>query len=546
MKTLAAALLLVSAGLSFAQPVPGTTPKLVVVISIDQFRMDYVDRFASQYLPARSGGKVGGFRYLSEQGAFFTDAHYTHVPTGTGPGHSAILTGSGPATNGIVGNEWYDRATKKTVYCADDPLSKTVGGPSSPMSPRNLLVSTVGDELKMATNGRSKVVGVALKDRASIFLAGHAADTVIWFDTINGAWVTSTFYANRLPDWVTKINAMTVPELGIKRVWTPMLPNEAYSWTRPAPFAPQDAKPIFTHALGPDNPKNRYRNWTTSPFGQQYVFDTATAAIDGEGLGKDDVPDLLAINLSTNDYIGHAYGPNSPEVMDISVATDRMLSQFFNAINEKVGLKNVTIVITADHGVLPIVEEAKNQYKLPAMRIDGKKLVEAVNAEVSKTYGAGEWIESFDEPNVYLNRDLIASKGVAPALVQTAVAEAMMKQNGIHAAFTRDQVLNGRLPGWDFCKAVYNSFNVSRSGDVLVFENPGNYFGGGTGTGHGSPWAYDRHVPILVSGFGVRPGRVSRRVAVTDIAPTLCRLLRVELPTGCTGTVLSEALSPGN
>lgn len=542
MMKLSALAILFACGIATAAPAP-SKPRLVVVISIDQFRADYVDRFADHYLSAKSGGKIGGFRYLAEQGANFTDAHYSHIPTATGPGHATILTGSIPALHGIVENEWYNRETKKVVYCVDDELSKTVGGPSKPMSPRNLLVTTVGDELKMATNGRAKVVGISFKDRAAILLAGHAADTVIWFDTLNGAWVTSDFYANKLPQWVEQINTTKRPDAEVGMTWSPLLPAADYALARKPPFELNSPDPVFSHKVDGTG-RSKYRNWTTSPFGQQYVFDTVKAALVNEELGKDEIPDILAVNLATNDYIGHAFGPNSPEVMDISVRTDRMLSDLFNTLDKQVpgGMKNVTVVVTADHGVLPIVEEANNPFRLPATRIPDGAIQKSVNATLVAKFGAGAWVESVQGQHLYLNHALIESKDLDLSDVGDAVVKALPFIPGVLGGFTAECVSEGEIPDWPWAKMVTNNLNPRRSGDVFVLESPGSYFGDGTGTGHGSAWSYDNHVPILMAGFGIKRGVNNETVHVVDIASTLARLLHIESPTGNVGNPLAKAL----
>lgn len=530
-----------------AQPLGASKLRLVVVFSIDQFRADYLNRFANFYLPAKSGSTLGGFNYLKLYAANYVDAHHAHLPTATGPGHATILTGSDAALNGIVGNDWYDRVTGKQVYCVEDAASKTVGGESAPMSPKNLLVTTIGDELKMATNGKAKVVGIALKDRASILMAGHAADTVIWFDGGNGGWVTSSFYAPnmKLPNWVQTLNSKGIPEKGLQETWTPLLKDEDYGAARRAPFVKgQPASPVFSHALAATNPRDKFRNWTSSPSAQKFVFDTVKTAIDAEGLGKDEVPDILAINLSSNDYIGHTFGPNSPEVLDISVSTDRMLSDLFNFLNNSVegGMRNVVVCLTADHGVLPIVEEATEAYRLPSMRIKADDVINKVEGALSSKFGTGKWVLSFNEPHLYLDRALIASKDLKNEDCESVAAEAARDVPGIGFAFTRTQVMNGWLPKWNWAQMATNSFYAGRSGDVLVLESPGTYFGGGTGTGHGSAWAYDSHVPLLISGGIIKAGTFARTVSVADLAPTLSQILGIEQPSGNMGRPLHEAL----
>ena len=523
--------------LILSQPAPEThRPKLVLVISIDQFRGDYPVRFIEHFLPAQRGGKIGGFRYLTERGAYYDDAHYNHIPTETGVGHATIMTGSVPGLTGIIGNDWYDRKTGKTVYCVQDSDASTVGGNSKPMSPKNLLVTTVGDELKMATNGRAKVVSISFKDRASILLAGHAADQVIWFDGGTSNWVTSTFYNSRLPAWVTDLNAKKRPASELNQVWNPLLPVAEYDLARKPPFQQDSPEPVFSHLL------KTIGDWTTSPFGQKFVFDTVKMAIEREGLGSDEVPDVLTVNLATNDYIGHAYGPNSPEVLDITVHTDRLLSDLFNYIDRSIGLKNTTIALTADHGVIPIIEEMANDYKINAARIKTSDLNGAVEVALDAKYGAGDWVQAVDIPNIFLNQATVTAKKLDPEEVEKSAGRAIQGLPGIFAVVTRTQIASGNLPKTPWAQRVANGFNPQMSGDVFVINSPGTYFGTGRGTGHGSVWEYDGYVPIILAGFGIQPGVRHEQVFVNDIAPTLSRLLKIVAPSGNVGRVLPGAL----
>jgi len=524
-------------------------PKLVLLVSIDQCRGDFVERFAPYYLPARSGGKLGGFRFLSETGAWFRDAHHNHVPTATGPGHATLMTGSEPAVNGIIGNMWFDRARNRGHYVVDDPQVQTVGGQSGPMSPRPLLVTTVGDELKMATNGRSKVVGIAMKDRASILMAGHSADTVIWYEGNSGNWVTSSWYARdkKLPTWVDELNRSRLVDRAYGTAWEPLLPADAYAVSRKAPGEPVtgSATKAFSHPLGAGGSPDRayWNNLIGSHYGNEFVFATVERALDAERLGQRDVPDVLVMNLSTNDYVGHRFGPNSPEVQDISIRTDRLLSGLFNTLNRKIGIDNVAIVVTGDHGVLPVPEEMTGVYRLPAGRVTAN-LARPVQEALTASFGEGQWVLGMGlyEQNFYLNRETAAAKKVAMSDVERVAADTLMKQPGIYTAFTRTQILNNQLPQWDWIKRAVNGFHPVLGGDVMAFEAPGFYFGGGTGTGHGSAWDYDSHVPILMRGPGINRGKFSNRVHTADIASTLCQLLGIEYPTGNVGRPLVDAL----
>lgn len=522
-------------------------PKLVVLISIDQYRADYATRFAPYYLPARDHAQLGGFRFLEETGAWYKDAHHNHVPTATGPGHATLMTGSEPMIDGIIGNEWLDRYTRKPVYCVSDETVQTVGGKSKPMSPKNLKVTTVGDELKMATNGKSKVVGISFKDRASILMAGHAADAVIWFDVATGNWVTSTFYApsGKLPSWVSALNDRQIPSMADGKSWEPLLPSAAYQLTRLAPAEkPDPSGKVFSHAMAKSQKttKQAFDGFTKSGFGQDFLFESVNAALDAEKLGQHDVPDILVINLATNDYVGHQFGPNSPEVMDISVRTDRLLSALFNRINKTLpgGIDEAAIVVTADHGVLPVPEEMDRTYHISAGRLLAPDVKSAISGYLRAKYGPGDWIlgDGLYEQNFYLNQDTIAAKNLDPALIEQEAATAAGKVPGVFLAFTRTQLMTNQVPGWDWVKLALNGFNPSLGGDLMVFEAPGTLASAGTGTGHSSAWSYDTHVPILLRARGVRPGVYTERVHTSDIAPTLAMLLGIEAPSGSVGYIL--------
>lgn len=545
------ALLAMAATLPAQAPRIGVkAPKLVVMISLDQFRADYLERFHPYFLPPRSGRGVGGFRFLTETGAYFRDAHHNHVPTATGPGHATLLTGSEPTLDGIPGNDWFDRTKGKSVYCVEDPGVQIVGGTSAPMSPQNLKVTTLGDELKLATGGRSRVVSLALKDRAAILMAGHAADQVLWFDSGTGNWVTSTWYApgKQLPAWAQAINTERMVDKAYGTSWEPLLSADAYTLARKAPSEkPAPSGKVFSWPLGKGSkPDKAY--WSalwTSHWGNEFVTQSAIRALDSERLGQHDVPDLLIVGFSSNDYVGHRFGPNSPEVEDVTVRSDRLLSDLFNAIDKRVGLDNVTIVLSGDHGVLPVPEESTGVYHNPGGRIPiafSRAAREALNA----AYGEGDWVlgSGLYEQNFYLNRELAASKKIPMADVERVAAEALAAQPGVYVTFTRTQIMNGQLPSWDWVKKAVNGYHPTLGGDVMVFEAPGVLFGGGGGTSHGSAWDYDSHVPIIFRGAGVAKGAFVRRVATADIAPTLSRILGIEYPTGNLGKPLSEAIKP--
>jgi predicted AlkP superfamily pyrophosphatase or phosphodiesterase len=533
-------------------------PRLVVLISIDQFRADYLTRFADLFLPPQPApGKVGGFRWLMERGAYHTDAHHDHYPLYTGPGHSILLTGAPPYKSGIVGNEWFDRGLGRSRYCVEDPESPLVGvgkpEGKAGISPATLRVSTVGDELKIATGRKARVWGLALKDRAAVLMAGRLADGVLWFDDETGNWISSRFYypEGALPAWVTAWNgkerAAAIDGLFGKE-WKPSFPASAIArlFTPGSRYAndPSALGTGFPHEItgGLKKPgKDFYRAWATTPYANGYVLDTARRLIAAEKLGQDPIPDLLAINLSSNDYVGHAYGPDSPEALDITVQTDRQLADFFNALGRAVpgGLSRVVVILTADHGVVGLPGALK-EAGFPAGSYDEEGLQKAVAAALGDGGGdRKEGVPVLVEDNLYLS-DKLAPEARQKA--EETAARVAAAQPGVYAAYTRSQILAGQLPATDIGARIARSFHPKVSGDVVLVLDPYWVPGKLVGTTHGTPYAYDTSVPLLLAGPGIRKGRYTERVSTLDIAPTLAYLLGILQPSGCEGRVLSKAV----
>ncbi len=531
-------------------------PRLVVLISIDQFRADYLTRFEDLFLPATSGGKVGGFNWFMDRGAWYPDAHHDHIPLATGPGHSIHFTGAPPYKSGIVANDWYDRDLKHDVYCVQDDKSPIVGSDAKliGISPDHLRVTTVGDELKMATGGQSKVFGIALKDRAAVLMAGHLADGVYWFDQNTGRWITSRYYRKdgTLPAWVQDLNSQKLPDTYFSKTWTPTVSATALkrAWTPTGKYSDDRAGlgTDFPHALaaGQTAPNAKYYNaFATTPFANEFVINSAERLIREEKLGQDEYPDILAINLSSNDYIGHAYGPDSPEVLDVTVQTDRLISRFFNDLNTMIpgGLANVTIVITADHGAPPI-GAAMRDSGIRGGNWTSDSVAKAAEAALDAAYGQGDWVLEYLEPYLWLNRDTIKAKGIDPAKVEEVAARAVESVEGIYAGYTRTNVLQGTMPRTDIAKHVTLGFHPLLSGDITVVSQPFWYPRNSVkGETHAEPYAYDTRVPLLIQGFGVRSGIYTERVSTLDIAPSLSFLLRTNQPSGCEGRNLSRALA---
>ena len=497
---------------------PPRKPKLVLAIVVDQFRYDYLLRFRSEY--------TSGLKRLLDQGSVFDDAHYIHVPTVTAVGHSTVMSGATPAMSGIIANEWYDRALGKNVTSVIDYSTKLLGAApdTEGSSPRRMLVSTVGDEIKMSGQ-ESKVVGVSIKDRSAILPAGHMADGAYWFDNKSGHWVTSTYYKDALPAWVNRINDAKPSAKSEKSDWLPL-------------GAKPGAKPFCNmFEVKGDIPK--CRSLEASPWGNEMIEEFAEQALVNEKLGQHKGTDLFTVSFSSNDYVGHAMGPDSPEVHDISLRTDLVLGKLFAAIEKSVGMANVVVVLTADHGVNPVPEVNAARH-MPGGRADSAALAKALEDGLSAKYGGGKWIVGKEGWQPYFNLDLIASKKLDEAEVQRTAANIARKIPHVFAVFTGQQLLNGPLPSTRVADGVQAGFFNGRSPDLIVLQDPFYLFEGTSGTSHGSPFNYDNHVPMIFMGFGLKPGHYYQRVAVNDIAPTVSAIVGVQEPSGSVGRVLQE------
>jgi hypothetical protein len=495
-------LLLAAASLLPADP---PKPKLMLAIVIDQFRYDYLTRFRQEY--------HSGFDRLLTHGAVFTNARYQHFPTVTAVGHSTFLSGATPALSGIIGNEWYDREEGKTVTSVSDPNSSLLGGAQSATgsSPRRLLVDTVGDELKISNGAKSKVIGVSLKDRAAILPAGHMANGAYWFDARSGHFVSSTFYFADLPQWVKDFNgANPADQYKGAHFLAKTLPTES-----PALYSAIDA----------------------SPFGNEMIERFAETALQAEQLGKRGVTDILCVSFSSNDYVGHASGPDSPEVHQISIETDRLLGKLFQAVNQAVGLDNALIVLTADHGVAPLPEKDAER-RMPGGRMPQGALGKAIQDRLAKTFGEGNWVANNAEQGIYLNWDLIAQRRIPHAVVDDMAAEAAWTVPHVFRVYTREQLMNGGMED-SVARLVANGYYPRRGADIEVLLEPYWIFSQ-SGATHGAIFGYDTHVPVIFMGAGIKPGRYNNSIVVNDVAPTLATILDVETPSGSVGRVLTE------
>jgi predicted AlkP superfamily pyrophosphatase or phosphodiesterase len=516
-----------------------TRPKLVVGIVVDQMRYDFLYRYWNKY-------GDGGFKYLLKKGRSFENLHYNYVPTYTGPGHAAIYTGTSPAYNGIVANDWFDRKLGKSVYVVEDPNVQTVGSNSEngKMSPDHLLTTTITDELEIFTNKKSKVIGIALKDRGAILPAGNMADGAYWYDPSTGNWITSTFYMNQLPAYVQTYNEKKLADQYLNQVWNTLLPIDQYteSTVDDTNFEvkfKKEEKPVFPHDLPAIRGSYDFGLLSRTPFGNTFTTDFALEVLEKEEMGKDEITDFLALSYSSTDYVGHQFGINSIEAEDTYIRLDLELKRLFQYLEKNVGKGNFVVFLTADHGVVNAPAYLKSE-KIHTGGFQRKDYESTLKDFLNNELGSDNWVSHYDNQQVYLNRDLIKSKKVDLKNIQDKVVEFTRDFEGVADVIPAHQMATIALGNLMFQK-IQRGYDYDRSGDVLLVLEPqwiddDKALKGGTT--HGSSYAYDTHVPFIIMGKGIVAGATNQEASIIDIAPTLANYLRIMEPSGCTGKVL--------
>jgi len=477
------------------------TPKLVVAIVIDQFRYDYLTRFRSEY--------TSGLKRLLTEGADFTNSRYRHYPTVTAVGHSTFLSGATPSVSGIIGNEWWDRTTGAAVTSVSDTQTQLLGGNGPGSSPRRLLQSTIGDELKASGKG-GKVIGISIKDRSAILPSGHSANGAYWFDIGSGNFVSSTYYFATLPPWVAETNQHRPADKYAGREW-------------------------MAHKMPPASPA-LYTQMEATPYGNELIQQFALRALAAEKLGATAKTDLLTVSYSANDYVGHRYGPDSPEVHDMALRVDKLIGELLQAAEAQAGAGNVLAVLTADHGVAPLPEENRKR-KMPGGRLNSESLRALLESQLTAKFGGSRWVAYFSEAGIYLN----LQPKVDPAEVEAAAANILRGYEHVARVYTRTQLLNDAVQSDPVGTALRNGFNAQRSGSLVMVLEP-YWTTVATGANHGTPYDYDTHVPMLFLGPRIKAGHYDSNVAPNDIAPTLATILDIETPSGSSGRVLTEML----
>lgn len=524
-------------------------PKLIVAILVDQLRFDYLERYRTQYVER-------GFRLLTDDGAFMTFAHYDYFPTVTAPGHASVFSGAPPAIHGIIGNDWFDKRTRKSLYCCADPTVTGIGttAKEGQMSPRNFIGGNFADELRLRF--RSKVVGISMKDRGAIFPAGKRPTGAYWFEAKSGSFITSSYYLAELPAWVRDFNGRKRAAEFLGQVWDRLLDAEAYE--RADDLVGEgnlagEKKPIFPHTVAFPKPSADAtakpapldcENILATPFSNQLLAEFARAAIEGERLGEGDGPDLLTVSFSAIDVCGHRFGPYSQEVQDITLRLDRQLAELFDYLEKRFGLANVVITLTADHGVMPAPEFAAAQ-GLDGQRTDEVALMSDLLAKLSERFGSASLLLSkrLYAGNLYFNHDALRERQIAAVELADFIREWALATGKFQACYSREQLLDGRTPG-PLGQRAFNGYNAERSGDVVLINKPFMIPGTGkTGTTHGSPYSYDTHVPVIFRGTAFQPGRYAEKFNISDFVPTLCAALRMTEPAGSIGKPFVEALA---
>ncbi|TRZ64141.1 alkaline phosphatase family protein [bacterium] len=508
-------------------------PKLVVGIVVDQMAYDFIDRYWSKY-------SDNGFKRLIKKGFFCKNANFIHFPTYTAPGHTCIYTGTVPKLNGIVGNDWYDRSLGRARYCADDSTVNTVGSFSNEgkMSPSSMLVNSITDQLKMSNNNKSKVIGIALKDRGGIFPAGKKGNASYWYDASAKYWITSTYYMKNLPAWVDEFNKKGLPDQYLSKPWNTLLPIEQYTESIADDNKFEDTyngeeKPVFPHNF----PELKHRNIQLlrySPFGNSITKDFAISAIKGEQLGKGEETDFLCVSFSSTDYVGHMYGPNSVEVEDTYLRIDRDISELLDFINDNTGFDNTLIFLTSDHGVCSNPEYLKSQ-NIDAGTFFPRIITDSVNMYIEKKYGKSNLASYFINQQLYLNHKLVKESGIDIKDLSKDVAAFIHRSiPGVMNTFNSYDIMSG-IDADEFTNLFRNGYLESRSGDVFVNFRKYWIETRIRGAEHGSPYEYDTHVPLIWFGWNIPKGETSERINMTDIAPTIAALLKIAPPEECIG-----------
>lgn len=527
-------LLLISASVFAKNPV-ADRPKLVIGIVVDQMRWDYLYRYAGKY-------GNDGFKRLQREGYSCENTHIPYSLTFTAPGHTCIYTGSVPALHGITGNYWYDRIAKKEVYCTSDKTVQPIGGSfkGGQQSPHNLKVTTVTDELRLATNFKSKVIALAIKDRSSILPGGHTSSGTFWYDDSTGNFITSSFYRKDLPHWVSAFNDRHLPEQYLKNDWKLTLDYAQYeessdddvSWEN---NYDDEKKPVFTHAISSFKP-NQFKLMRNTPFGNSLTFEFAKAAIEGDTLGNRGVTDFLAVSFSPTDGVGHQFGPNSVEVEDMYLRFDKEMASFIQYLDTKVGKGNYLLFLSADHGAAHAADFSKC-HKIPSESMFEETMAKKLDTFLVSKYNSKALTKAFINHQIFFNEEEMQKIGVKEADLKAEITQFLLQFANVNRVVDLENLGAANLPD-ALRERMSNMYMPARSGDLEVVPQSAQLDEFLKGTTHGTPYAYDTHIPLIWYGWKVKKGKDYSPVNMTDISRTLAALLNVQQPSGCVGKVI--------
>ena len=517
-------------------------PKLMVGITVDQMRYDYLTKYWKDY-------SEEGFKKLIREGYTCKNHHFSYAPTYTGPGHASIYTGTTPAYHGIIGNNWYDKYEKSSKYCTGDSTVYGVGDSSlaGQMSPRNMLSSTITDELKLHSNGRSKIIGVSIKDRGAILPAGHLADAAYWFvGGDQGNFISSSYYMDELPDWVNTFNSSGYKDSLMLLGWNMLKPGESYDESiidnnqYEAPFTGklQPAFPYNFTQLADSN--GGFDLIKGSPLGNAIVTEMAIKCLKNEALGQDEFTDFLAVSFSSTDYVGHRFAPAARETQDCYLRLDLEIARLISELDSSIGKGNYTVFLTADHGAVHNPNYLK-RLRMPSGYFKLDEVSSRVNAALKNSFGLEGLIESYSNDQLFFNDSLIAATKLDITKLEEIASKAALGYEGVYIALTRTQLVNTEFSS-GLNQVLQNGFSTKYSGDVIIVPRPGWMSYPTTGTSHGSPFTYDTHVPLLFYGNGISPGFTDNRTHIKDIASTVASILGVQMPNTNTGEPILEIL----
>nr|WP_199158166.1 alkaline phosphatase PafA [Pedobacter sp. ASV2] len=514
-------------------PAEVARPKLVVGLVVDQMRWDYLYRYYNRYTN-------GGFKRLINDGFSVENTYIPYTPTYTACGHTCIYTGSVPAVHGIIGNDWYDPETKKNMYCTQDTSVVTVGSTPSTegeMSPKNMLTTTITDELRLATNFKGKVIGVSLKDRGSILPAGHAANAAYWYQGSTGNWITSSYYMKEVPTWIADYNKLKLANKFYAKNWETLYPINTYVNSTSDEKAYEGKNSTFPHNLSQFVDRN-FDAIRSTPYGNTITLDLGKLAILSEDLGQDNITDFLAVSCSATDYVGHAYGPNSIEAEDTYLRLDKDFEEFFNYLDKKVGKGNYMVFLTADHGAAH-VPAFMQENKLPGGVVSDKEIASQLNTYLNNKFKVNNIVLKSQNNQIIFDHDKTDNGTVSFDVIKAASVEFLKRLDGFANAVDISKISSSTLPQIQKTM-ITNGYNARRSGDIYYILNPNWFNGGPTGTTHGNWNPYDSHIPLVFMGWGIKPGASNKTHYMTDISATLAALLHIQMPSGCVGEPITE------